>query len=434
MNKVTHLHLRAGFGFESLNKESNYKKVVNSLLRPTGNHIATKVSLVDMSTIKAMSKDKKKELKKKLKLEANQVQLDWINLMITSVNPLEEQMTLFLTNHFVVNHKRGYRAKNYNNLLRKHALGNLKSCAKAVFKHPAMIDYLHLKQNKKESPNEDFARELMELFTLGRDVLYTQKDIIEVARAFTGWSYDADENFKLNTNQHDNSAKLIFGEDGNFGGNDVIDLIFSKKECASWFSKKLCTHFLSENAEQKEKLENQLATKLYESDYDIKESLSLLLNSDFFWRDRSKKIKSPVQHIVGIGKHLKLTYINHKQISRILKALGMSLFAPPNVAGWPGGKHWIDSTRLVLRMNLGAAILNKKHVEVENTDPLDTNPEEVNTKTIKKYRIETSKINIPNISDSYEWFQESTLKKYKLPTDPLRHHLAQFSLPEYQIH
>ena len=174
-------------------------------------------------------------------------------------------MTLFWTNHFVCQNNQIQFIQQYHNTVRANALGNLGDFTKAVAKEPAMLAYLNNKQNKKGSPNENFARELMELFTLGQNQ-YTEKDIKEAARAFTGYNNDYKGNFVFRKRQHDHEPKTFFGKTGNFTGDDIIDIILEKKECATFICKKIYAYFVNDKINEQHI--NEMISVFYK-DYNI---------------------------------------------------------------------------------------------------------------------------------------------------------------------
>jgi uncharacterized protein (DUF1800 family) len=177
----------------------------------------------------------------------NELNLDWLKMLADEDAALRERMTYFWHGHFATSTPLAWLMQVQNNTLRKHALGNFKTLLHEVAKDPAMIIYLNNQQNKKESPNENFARELLELFTLGRDQGYTEQDIKEAARAFTGWSVNMKGEFEKNPKEHDDGEKSFMGKTGNFDGEDIIDILLENKRVSIFISEKVYTELVNTN-------------------------------------------------------------------------------------------------------------------------------------------------------------------------------------------
>ena len=265
---------------------------------------------------------------------------------------LREQMTLFWHNHFtsglrkVKSPKLMYRQ---NLLLRQHALGNFRQLLRAVAKDPAMIIYLDNAFNQKAKPNENFARELLELFTLGEGH-YTETDIKEAARAFTGWTIDRRTGkFRFVRRRHDFGSKTFMGRTGNFNGDDIIDIVLEQPQVAIHITTKLWRAFVSQTVDEKEI--ERLADVLRSNEYELKPLMQALLTSKAF-RDTQTvgaMIKSPVDLIVGTLRVFQFPMGDGRGIVLASRRLGQDLMDPPNVKGWPGGNHWISSDTLMMR-------------------------------------------------------------------------------------
>lgn len=372
-NNIQHLYRRIGFGIlptelEQLSKKSK-KDIVNSLFKSSKN--TTKLE-VDTSEIKdlfsgsmMMSGSKlDTETRRKIQKISREKQIElnvaWIDRLTNSQEILREKMTLFWANHFVCEDNSINYIQQFNNTLRKHALGNFKDFVNAVSKEAAMTKYLNTKQNKKQKPNENFARELMELFTLGVGH-YTEEDIKESAKAFTGYSHNLQGEFVFRNRQHDDNEKTFFGKTGNFSGEDIIDIILQKKQCASYICGKLYRYFVNDVIDETHV--NAMANVFYK-DYNIENLMRFMLTSDWFYDDKNigSKIKSPIEFLVGLKTMVPTEFSNPKQLLYIQKLLGQTLLAPPNVAGWKGGKNWIDSNTIVLRLKLPSLILNGAYI------------------------------------------------------------------------
>ncbi|MEP7207702.1 MAG: DUF1800 family protein [Casimicrobiaceae bacterium] len=276
----------------------------------------------------------------------------WLQEMLVTPSPLTERMTLFWHNHFVsaqpkVRVTRLMLAQ--NTTLRANALGNFGSLLHALAKDPAMILYLDGAQNRKGAPNENFAREVMELFTLGEGH-YTEDDVKEAARAFTGWSLDrASGAFIVRPRLHDQGVKTIFGRTGRFDGDDVLDLLLARPETASFVTAKLWREFVSPDPDRREVA--RIAARFRESHYDIRVALREVFESDAFYRadNRAVLVKSPVELVAGTLRQLELAPRDPLPFALAAAGMGENLFSPPNVKGWPGGEAWINTSTLLAR-------------------------------------------------------------------------------------
>lgn len=305
---------------------------------------------------------------------------DWLHyLAFADYDPLLERMSLFWHGHFACESKHAYPAVGQVNAIRKNALGNFRDLVLAVSRDPLMIRYLNNQQNRKERPNENFARELMELFTIGRGH-YTEADVKAGARAFTGWSSDRMGNFVFRRRFHDYEEKTFMGETGNWGGEEVIDIILSRPETAQFIVRKIYRYFVNEVPD--EGRVNKLADAFFRSNYDIRQLMRSILTSDWFYEQKNigTKIKSPVELLVGLERQLQLSEINPKSIVGLQRALGQILFRPPNVAGWPGGQSWIDNSTLTLRMQIPRAIFGASEIDFS----LKSELEEANRRRLRK--------------------------------------------------
>lgn len=275
----------------------------------------------------------------------------WLETMVNSEAQLREKMSLFWHGHFACRIPNSYFSQELLQVIRTHALGNFGDMLKAVSKSPAMLQFLNNQQNRKSHPNENFAREVMELFTLGRGN-YTEHDIKEGARAFTGWGFNPRGEFVVRKNQHDEGTKTFLGKTGNFDGDDILDILLENKQTANYISKKIYRYFVNENVNDPN--QQWLSRRFYENGYDISKLLNDIYTSDWFYDEKNigNRIKSPVELIVGIRRLLPLQLENDESQLLFQRALGQVLFYPPNVAGWPGGKNWIDSSSLMLRLRI----------------------------------------------------------------------------------
>jgi uncharacterized protein (DUF1800 family) len=257
-----------------------------------------------------------------------------------------------------------------NNIHRKYALGKFKDLLLAVSKSSAMLAFLNNQQNRKMHPNENFAREVMELFTIGRGN-YSENDIKEGARAFTGWGFEQKTGeFVFREQLHDADSKTFMGKTGNFKGEDIIDMLLEKKETSYFLTRKIYRFFVNETPD--ENAVNDLADYFYQSNYDIASLMRKIFNAPWFYKQENigVKIKSPVDLLVGIHKLIPITYDNKDGLLLFQRALGQTLFYPPNVSGWTGGKNWIDSSSLMFRLKAPSLLVNKGHIDVEPKDDM----------------------------------------------------------------
>jgi uncharacterized protein (DUF1800 family) len=276
----------------------------------------------------------------------------WVREMLTTPSPLTERMTLFWHNHFTSGQdKVGYpqQMAQQDMLLRRDALGNFGQMLHDVAKDPAMLQYLDGAGSRKGKPNENFAREVMELFTLGEGH-YTQQDVSEAARAYTGWSLDPDtQAYVWRANLHDDGVKAVLGESGPFDGDQVLDILLARPETATFITTKLWREFVSDTPDPAQIA--PIAERFRASHYDIKIALRGLFLSDAFWdeRNRGVLVKSPTEFVVGALREFDISYDNTAPFAGQIRNLGENLFYPPNVKGWPGGTTWINSSTLLAR-------------------------------------------------------------------------------------
>ena len=287
----------------------------------------------------------------------------WMDRMADSPAQLREKMTLFWHGHFACRVRQPDAALSLHNTTRRHALGKFPDLLLAVSQEPAMLQFLNNQQNRKEHPNENFAREVMELFTLGRGN-YTETDIKEGARAFTGWGYDYQNNFRFREREHDAGSKTFLGSTGNFTGEDVLQRILAQPAAATFLVTKIYRFFVNDvpNMAHIE----PLAGAFRKSGYDIADLMERLFSATWFFDPANvgTHIKSPVELLAGIRRTLNVRIDNDKTLLGYQKALGQTLFMPPNVAGWPGGRNWIDSSSLLLRLQLPSILFRNAEFAV----------------------------------------------------------------------
>lgn len=302
-----------------------------------------------------LSREEKQALRRGMRKQALELKAWWLQEMTVTASPLTEAMTLFWHNHFTSSLKKVkapalmYRQ---NRLLRQEAVGNFARLLRAVARDPAMLIYLDGARSRKNAPNENFARELFELFTLGEGH-YEEADLKEAARAFTGWSVDRkDAGFTVRKRWHDDGRKTVLGTEGPLDGDDVITILLEHPRTAVFIVEKLWRHFISEQPDPSEV--GRLAAVFRNGGYEIKPLLAALFASDPFWapENRGRLIKSPVEFLVGTVRLFDLPVERYEDLARLSGRLGQNLFDPPNVKGWPGGTAWITASSLVDRQGL----------------------------------------------------------------------------------
>ena len=299
----------------------------------------------------------------------------WMDRMASSPAQLREKMTLFWHGHFACRVRQPGPALSLHNTTRQYALGNFPQLLLAVSQEPAMLQFLNNQQNRKEHPNENFAREVMELFTLGRGN-YTESDVKEAARAFTGWGYDGQGNFRFREREHDSGPKTFLGHAGNFTGEDVLCIILEQPAAATFLTTKIYQFFVNEVPDPAHI--EPLAAAFRHSGYDISDLLERMFSADWFYEPANvgTHIKSPVELLAGLRRTLNLKIDNGQPLLGYQRALGQTLFQPPNVAGWPGGRSWIDSSSLLLRLQLPAILFRNAGFAValkQDENDLDPN-------------------------------------------------------------
>jgi uncharacterized protein (DUF1800 family) len=363
IKQIKHLVIRAGFGtrFEDAKSEKHQsvKSAVKRLFKASDNSDPIDVikDTTDYTMLMKGDIGAKKMFLQQQRQQEKDLNLAWITRMSTSDAQLREKMTLFWHNHFACRSNRASFAQQLNNIQRSNALGNFGTMAMEVSKSPAMLQFLNNQQNQKGHPNENFARELMELFTIGRGH-YTEQDVKESARAFTGWGFDKDGGFKMRPFAHDDGQKTFMGKTGNFAGEDIINTLLERKETAYFISNKLYKYLVNEIPDSEHV--SAMADVFYNAKYEIKPLLEYVFTADWFYADKNtgNLIKSPVELLVGLNRQFYITYQKPEVLLLFERALGQVLFYPPNVAGWPGGRNWIDSSSLMYRIKIPSTLLN----------------------------------------------------------------------------
>lgn len=285
--------------------------------------------------------------------EGIQLKLWWIRHLVTSNTPLHERMTLFWHNHFTSSNNKVLQPSllyQQNQLFRKLALGNFGDLLRAVHKDPAMMVYLDGQMNQKGRINENFGRELLELFTLGIGH-YQERDVKAASIAFTGWELDrAKPQVNFDPQQHEIKETVFLGKKDTFTADKIIDRLLESPYTARHIARKFWHEFISiENPPSS--LINAWVKHFQQNNYDIKALLTIVFENSAFWTDkyRGNLIKSPVDLLLGSLRQLPYSAPNDAEIINTFKRLGQSLFDPPNVKGWSGGKAWLNTDTMLVR-------------------------------------------------------------------------------------
>jgi len=359
-----------------------YEEAVKHLLSQSADKAQTPypawygTSLLDGRKYKALSAQEKQLLRKLRRRRWRELQLWWVHEMVVTTSPMTEKMTLFWHNHFTLQLPKvkwpGLMLEQ-NILLRHEALGNFATLLRKISRDPAMLIYLDNISNKKSHPNENFARELLELFTLGEGH-YSESDIKAAARAFTGWTVDRKSGkFRFNPRVHDFGQKSFLGVTGNLDGDDIIEIILRQEQTARFITEKCYREFVSPEVNESEV--TRIAERLRKSGYAIKTLLYEILTSDGFKKrsGRDFLIKSPVKLVVGTVRTFGIDADVSRYLFQSTKAMGQELFNPPNVKGWPGGKAWIKTGSLAERRSFlrrAGSVLDRRYRN-SDTYPVD---------------------------------------------------------------
>lgn len=357
-----HLLMRTSFAappaeietFSRLTREQGVERLLSWMDKPrvTPPPDWVREPVVPASLVRDMSVEERRDYQRNNIARGLEMRGWWLQEMVTTPSPFSEKMVLFWHNHFVSSQQK-VRQPQYlyrqNLLLREHAVGNFGALLHAIARDPAMVIYLDNASNRKGKPNENFAREVMELFTLGEGN-YSEQDVKEAARAFTGWSINGEKGeFLFRAGAHDDGEKTVLGRTGNFDGDAVMNILLAQPQTAEFIVRKLWREFVSPEPNAQEV--RRIASVFRDSRYDIRAALRVLLVSDAFYapENRATLIKSPVDLVVGTLRQFQFTMSDAQPFSLVVAQLGQNLFSPPNVKGWPGGNAWINSSTLLAR-------------------------------------------------------------------------------------
>ncbi|QOJ15074.1 MAG: DUF1800 domain-containing protein [Planctomycetia bacterium] len=316
----------------------------------------------DRAALRVMTDEERREQQQKRQMaerrSIEEVRLWWLDRLAHSPFPAEEKLVLFWHGHFTSGVREVRNAiymKEQNEMFRSKALGNFRDLLIAVSKDRAMLVYLDNARNVKRSPNENYARELLELFTLGLGN-YTENDVKAAARAFTGWGFDQD-GFLFRRDQHDFDEKTFLGRRGRWDGGEIIDILLTKNECSQFLARKLLGFYVRPDPPRS--LVNAFAAVIRRNKYDIRASLDVLFRSQAFYHADSRGclIKSPTELLIGAVRQFELPLVDLLGAERALAGMGQELMQPPNVKGWDGGEKWINTATLFARYNVVSSLL-----------------------------------------------------------------------------
>ncbi len=294
----------------------------------------------------------------------------WVGLMIDTPAPLREKLVLLWSSHFATRHRNvrdTYLMYQQNRMFREYAAGSFAELARAVVHDPAMLKFLNNDQNNKRKPNENLAREFMELFTLGEGN-YTEDDIKQGARALTGYHVE-DNDFVFHERRHDTTKKTVLGETGRLDGDGFVDVLLDQTACTKYIALMLYRHFVADVSDDMDEVSEahrevirQMAVMLRKNGYGVAPVLKTLFKSRHFYDPEivGRKIKSPAQLVAGTARTLGTPTRSVGTLSDGMTAMGQALFNPPSVAGWAGGRSWINTSTLFIRQNVCTYLITGK--------------------------------------------------------------------------
>jgi uncharacterized protein (DUF1800 family) len=362
LRKVAHLHCRAGFGATRAellrDLAAGPEASVERLFHPAA------IPAEDLEALDGLRQTARSSSNLDL------LKVGWLNRILHGPDPLREKMTLFWHGHFATSNRKVESVAlmdGQNETLRSHALGGFAAMLEAIVADPAMLVWLDGGNSKKEKPNENFAREFLELFTLGVGH-YSERDIREAARAFTGWvkkdsrgGFNETPAFTFDTNQVDRGPKTFLGLNGPWGAADIVRITLERPEAARFLARRLYRWFVSEEGQPQAELIESLADEVKAHKFAIGPIVKVILRSRHFYSPAAyrRRLKSPVEWSAGLVRTLEVPRqaLNPLALSAACDAQGQELFAPPNVEGWVGGPTWINSNTLLERTNWAADIV-----------------------------------------------------------------------------
>jgi len=460
MNQREYIHLnwRAGFGamptLIAASKKLSKKNCVNELFDTSKKTEPIQIDLSDFGDFfdipynklkKNLGEADSRKLRQKSQKKVRELNFIWLNKMASSEQVFREKMTLFWANIFVCKDTHILHALKFNNTIRTYALGNYVDFVKAISRSASMLKYLNNNRNFKKKPNENFARELMELFTLGIGN-YAESDVKEAARAFTGWSFKPNGEYVLKVSKHDTDSKIFLGEKGNFGGDDIIDIITKQRACAEFICTKVYRYFVNP-IEDKDHIKE--LTDVFHKDYNIEQLMRYLFMTDWFYEKSNigVKIKSPVELMVGMQKVIPSVFKKQNQVTYLQKMMGQTLLYPANVAGWKGDRYWIDSNSLMFRLKLPALVFNNAKISLMSKGEFEDTFNEFYKEKKQRFSVDEndhayfethySNLSFNELSDALvvPRIDTDTIKMLEAyqSQNPFQYCIQLMSIPEYQL-
>ncbi len=375
VRQVQHLFWRAGFGASA--EES--RALANQPLKAAWAYLLETSSdyellQVDDTTNENTFGDKRNLSRKERDMLRNieriklyTLNLTWLARMASGQRMLREKMTLFWHGHFATRTIFGTMMQRQNNMLRHHAFDDLHTLLTEIVKDPAMLFFLNNQQNRKGAINENFAREFLELFTMGRGN-YTEEDIRNAARAFTGWRAKLNGESYFEPVRYDSGEKTFLGQSGSFDSNDIIRIVLQDKRTATHIATRAYRFFVSDQVNKAHV--TQMADTYYQSGYKTNALLESIFLSEWFYSSNmiGSRIKSPVELLAGFYRAVPLKFSPANPNVLFQKALGQIVLLPPGVAGWEGGRAWIDSSTIVFRISLAGRLLLDNAIELKDSE------------------------------------------------------------------
>jgi hypothetical protein len=366
LQRVGHLYRRAAFGATHAELEAGLKtspeSLIDKLLKGGSGLAEFDADMAPLAANVARYND------------GTHLRAWWLTRMLHSPHPLQEKLTLFWHNHFATSYAKVQSVRfmlGQYELMRRNALGNFAELLREMSSDPAMLIWLDGRDSKKGNPNENYGRELMELFSLGIGH-YTETDVREAARAFTGWEIQGTKAV-FNKKQHDAGEKTVLGQTGNWKADDVVRICLEQKSAPSFIVGKLYRFLVSETVKPSPELLAPLAEQFKKSGYDFGALVKTVLSSNLFFSPivYRTRVKAPVDFVLGIVRGLE-GKMGTTALSQALEQLGQNVFSPPSVKGWDGGKTWLNGQTLLFRQNLSLALTSTEDLRFgRRTDPAD---------------------------------------------------------------
>jgi len=360
LRRVWHLHRRAGFGatWDQLQRDlrEGHEAAIDRVVAGLDNGHSTEASndFEQMSSVICDAAVAANDI--------NRLKAWWLYRMLNAPSPLSERLTLMWHNHFATSNFKVEDVgmmRRQNETLRRLASGHFGDLLRAMANDAALLVWLDADANRREHPNENFAREIMELFALGEGN-YTERDVKEAARALTGWTVKQTEFLDIKA-RHDGEQKTIFGQSGRFDGNDFVRLLLEHRATSRRVAWRICEMLMGELTASDDMVD-ELAAELAENGLDIGRAVETVLRSEAFFADANigNRVLSPVEFIVGAARTLEIMKPPPSTLllAEVSANLGQDLFHPPNVFGWPGGRSWLSSRGIIARANFAHALIN----------------------------------------------------------------------------